>query len=371
MALLLTISRVLTGVVGAIVLSGCTRAPDLIGIENAEVPVASVQVATRSKIFIATTREATEVTGVFYSGERAPELGLASVVVSIPPNHVSGLIERPKRLPPDPRTEFAVIEPTVYHSDGGFIASINRELAKRPPGKREVLFFVHGYNNTISDSILRLAQFVDDTDFDGVPVLFSWASAAKASHYVYDLNSVLTARPRFLQATDLIRKTNADGFNLFAHSMGSMLTVEAIVQADLAGEYNPAGRLRNVMLAAPDIDLDLFKSQMAELNIEDRNFYIFVSQDDKALGFSRRISGGIERVGSANAAELAELGVTVIDLSEVEDSASGSHSKFAGSPEVVQLIGGSLNDNNFDARPRPPTLVEVLEGVPVLSVLTN
>jgi len=41
--------------------------------------------------------------------------------------------------------------------------------------------------------------------------------------------------------------------------------------------------------------------------------------------------------------ELEKLGLTVIDLSGIDDSSSGSHSKFAGSPEMVQLIGAGLN----------------------------
>lgn len=347
----------------------CTRPPEIIGIDNKTAPVLSVQEASRHKVFIATTREASQAIGAFYSGERAPDLGLSSVVVSIPPTHQPGQIERPDTLPPDPRVEFAVIEPSVYRSERSFIATIDAELARRAPKDREILLFVHGYNNSFTDSVLRIAQFVEDTDFNGIPVLFSWASAARATHYVYDLNSVLSARSRFLETARLISLTRASGFNVFAHSMGSLLTIESIVHADIAGKFDTSGRLNNVMLAAPDIDLDLFKSQLQSLSGRSRNFFVFVSQDDRALGFSRRISGGIVRVGAADAAELAELGVTVIDLSDIEDSASGSHSKFAGSPEVVQLIGNSLTQDNFDNRPRPPTLIEVLDGVPVIQVL--
>ena len=312
-------------------LSSCSRAPDLVGIDNSETPVGSVGETTRQKIFIATTRQATEVVGAFYSGQRAPELGLASVVVSIPPNHVPGELERAKRMPPDPRTEFAVIEPTVYQSDSAFIRSVNAALAELPPNERDILFFVHGYNNTISDSILRLAQFVEDTNYKGVPVLFSWASAAQPVKYVYDMNSALAARPRLLEATGLIIRTNAKGADIFAHSMGSLLTMEAIVAAEQAGKFNATGRLKTVMLASPDIDIDLFRSQLGMIRKDHQKLYVLTSKDDSALSFSRRISGGVSRVGSADAAELADLGVTVIDLSNVDDSKSGSHSKFAGS----------------------------------------
>jgi len=352
-------------------LTGCARPPELVGVDNPVFPVQAQRSVSLRRVYIATTREATDVTGAFYSAERAPELALASVVVSIPPDHVSGAIERPQRLPPDPRTEFAIIEPTTYGSDDAFVRQLNRELAALPPQDREILFFVHGYNNTISDSILRLAQFVEDTEFGGIPVLFSWASAARATYYVYDINSALIARPKLLQASAILERVNASGFNIFAHSMGSFLTLEAIVQNSLLGKYGSGARLKNVMLAAPDIDMDLFRSQLVQIGDRPKDFFVFVSSDDKALRLSRRLSGGIERVGAADGSELEELGVTVIDLSAVQDSQSGSHSKFAGSPEVVQLIGSSLKEAHFDQPRQLPTLVEVLDGVPILNVLTN
>lgn len=360
-----SIFRFLIATVFVSVAVSCSRLPDLVGIDNALHPVHATAAVTTRKVFIATTREATEVMGVFYSKTRSPEVGYASVVVSIPPTHMPGEIERAKKMPPDPLTEFAVVDPTAYGSGPVFIKRLNAELATLPPKDRKVLFFVHGYNNTISDSILRIAQFAEDTDFKGVPVLFSWASAAKVSHYVYDLNSALVARPKILAVSKLLASSNAIGFDLFAHSMGSLLTVEALVQASLSGRMDNLSRLDNLMLAAPDIDLDLFKSQLSQINLRDQSLFVFVSADDKALGFSRRISGGVQRVGSANAGELADLGVTVIDLSQIEDSSSGTHSKFAGSPEVVQLIGNSLKQDNFTKARNQPTLVEFLGGVPI------
>ena len=348
--------------------SSCSRAPDLVGIDNPKTPAESVQEATRQKIFITTTRQATEVVGAFYSGQRAPELGLASVVVSIPPNHVPGELERAKRMPPDPRTEFAVIEPAVYQSDNAFIRSVNAALAELPPNDRDILFFVHGYNNTISDSILRLAQFIEDTDYKGVPVLFSWASAAQPMKYVYDMNSAMAARPHLLEASRLLVKTNAKGADIFAHSMGSLLLMEAIVVAEQAGKFNASGRLKTVMLAAPDIDIDLFRSQMSLIRKGQHKLFILTSKDDSALSFSRRISGGVTRVGSADAEELAELGVIVIDLSQIEDSKSGSHSKFAGSPEVVQLIGQGLNSSSSFGTTSTNPLEKMIAGLPILVV---
>jgi esterase/lipase superfamily enzyme len=350
-------------------MAGCSRAPELVGIDNPETPASTVEGVSRHRIFIATTREATEVVGAFFSGERAPDLGLASVDVTVPPTHVTGELERPQNLPPDPRTEFAVVNPTVFGNEARFVAELNRELASRPRGERKILVFVHGYNNTTSDAILRLAQFVEDSGYQGVPVLFTWASAARAPRYVYDLNSALVARSKLPELAAILSKTNATDLDIFAHSMGTFLTMEGLVDAQQEGRLGTRNSVDSIMLAAPDIDIDLFRTQLAQLPrpIVERIF-LLVSADDPALRFSRRIAGGVPRVGAADTAELEGLGLTVIDLSEVSDSSSGSHSKFAGSPEVVQLIGAGLNSTAKFGESQSPALGKLLGSLPITVV---
>jgi esterase/lipase superfamily enzyme len=356
----MTASLIVSGLIG------CSRPPELVGVDNPKVPAESVADVSRHRMFIITTREASEVTGVFFSGERAPELGLASVDVTIPPNHVTGEVERPKQLPPDPRTEFAVVDPLVYRNDASFISEINRELALRPPGERKVLLFVHGFNNSTSDAILRLAQFVEDTGYQGVPVLFTWASANKLSRYVYDLNSALVARAKIKDMANLLVQTRGESVDILAHSMGTFLTMEGLVDAAQSGTLGKRRQINNIMLASPDIDVDVFRTQIAQLPpaIVSRMF-LLISKDDEALKLSRRIAGGVPRVGAGDAFELEKLGVTVIDLSEVEDSSSGSHTKFAGSPEVVRLVGAGLNSVGSFGQSNSSDLGSLLAGAPI------
>lgn len=362
--------RWLTATIVLLVVSACAASPELIGIDNPKIPVESVADAKRHKVFIITTREDTEVVGALFSELRSDELGLASVEVSIPPTHQTGELARPKSLPPDPRKEFAVVSPTVYETDRAIISSMNREFAKRAPEDKDVLLFVHGYNTTTSEAILRVGQFVEDSNFKGVPVLFTWASAGKLSRYVYDLNSALVARPQLIDAGSIISQTNAQEYHIFAHSMGGFLTMEAIVDAEKQGQFNRTGRLRNVVLASPDIDIDLFRSQMSQIETRFDRFFVLLSQDDAALRVSRVIAGGVPRVGAADVEALGALGVNAIDLTEIQDSSAGSHAKFTGSPEIVQVIGQGLNSTpEFGANQR--TVLDQLLGDLPVRIVSN
>jgi len=183
--------------------------------------------------------------------------------------------------------------------------------------------------------------------------------------YVYDLNSALVARVQIKHMARLMGQTNADGIDVFAHSMGTFLTMEGLVDSQLAGSLDRNGQIESVILASPDIDIDLFRTQVGILPPAFREkIHLLISKDDAALRVSRGIAGGVPRVGAADAMELEDLGVTVIDLSEVDDSSAGSHSKFAGSPEVVQLIGRGLNSvDRFDEG--SPGLQQLLATAPI------
>jgi esterase/lipase superfamily enzyme len=331
-------------VVCAFALGGCQILPeDVFGVDNASKPAASVSGTRLHQIYIATTRQSDPDPNVMFTSARSKTVNYARVTVSIPPNHKPGTVQRPKKLPPDPAKEFVVLDPMRFSGGAELTAAVDAALAARPEEDRTVLLFVHGYNTTATAAVMRIAQFVQDSGFRGVPVLFSWASRGKTVDYVYDMNSALQARGAFIEVADALSATKAKDFGIVAHSMGNLLTVEGMRQIKLLGKFNRKGRLATVILASPDIDVDLFEQQISVFPPEERKFFILISRDDKALAVSRKIAGGIDRVGDSQAGRLAAMGVTVIDLSQVNDRSSLNHTKFADSPEMVQLIGRRLN----------------------------
>ncbi|MGE3307220.1 MAG: alpha/beta hydrolase, partial [Rhizobiaceae bacterium] len=166
-----------------------------------------------------------------------------------------------------------------------------------------------------------------------------------------DNNSATAARDALEETLRVIARSGAKHIDIVAHSMGTWVAVEALRQLAMTGDRDLGGRLGDVVLAAPDIDVDVFKSQMRRYGKPDRNFFVLVSRDDRALSASRLIAGNRPRLGDyAGDKEIADLGVSVVDLTGVEQGDSLRHAKFAENPVLVRLLGERLNDSLGSSR---------------------
>lgn len=314
-------------------------------LELSQAPAADV--AGTVEIYVATTRQPS-AQPVYFTGERSTKLSFARLDITVPRAHKAGELELPSSGPGDPAKHFTATY--LQRLDlAPVIADVRKELQRRPPNQRDVLVFVHGYNTNFADAVYRFAQIVYDSGFKGVPVLFSWPSRGELLAYPYDRESAYYSRD-FLEANlrGIARDLGSARMDILAHSMGTLLTLETLRQAAIRGDGAFGGKLRDVMLAAPDVDLDVFKTQMVQIR---RPVTVFVSADDRALSFSRRFAGDKTRLGEVSAkdteiiAELDKLGARIIDISAVSSGDSLNHGKFASSPKVVQLIGQRLQQD--------------------------
>ncbi|WP_082520630.1 alpha/beta hydrolase [Rhizobium sp. Root482] len=325
-----------------VLLSGCGHARGVM--EPVELSAKAKDV-TVVDMLVATSRRPSDDPAILFSGERSPYPSITDVAVSIPPDEMRevGTVQWPKTLPPDPAKEFAVVRvrpvPTLKDA---------RAWTRQHSAAGHAMVFVHGFNNTYEDSIFRFAQIVHDSGSDVTPILFTWPSRAKVFDYNYDKESTNYSRTSLeLTLRALVEDKNIKDITILAHSMGTWLAMEAIRQMAIREGTLPA-KIENVILASPDIDIDVFARQWSELGKKRPNFTIFVSQDDRALALSRYISGDVQRLGQVNPADepyrssFEEAGITVVDLTRVKTEGSLRHGKFAESPEIVQLIGKRL-----------------------------
>lgn len=174
-------------------------------------------------------------------------------------------------------------------------------------------------------------------------MLFTWASRGQLSQYVYDTNSATTARDDLERTIRLIFASDAEQVNIIAHSMGNWVTVEALRQIKISSQLPQMSKLGSIFLAAPDIDIDVFKSQMRRFGKPRKPFYIVLSKDDQALRASSFIAGGGSRHGAdGDTEELAALGAVVIDMTDVKATDSSNHGKFAQLAEIAPQLSAVL-----------------------------
>lgn len=294
---------------------------------------------------------------IFVASSRQPGAGedgaaYALTVMTSPPGHTAGVIEQPTFGQPDPRRHFARASRRAL-SESEFRQTIATHISGRVGASRDALVFVHGFNNSLDDARLRLAQIVADSGFAGVPVLYSWPSRRAVLAYGSDRESATAARDGLeTLVRDLSRTPGVGRVHVLAHSMGTWVAMEALRQNAIAGDPMLGGRLGEVMLAAPDLDLGVFEQQMARL--PGLRVSVFAATNDRALGLSQTLAGR-SRLGNVDAAdpqtrgELERLGVKVYDITE---SASGliRHGAFAEAPKVVASIGARLAEPRIEDR---------------------
>lgn len=303
---------------------------------------------TPVEMLVATTRSPDRVEpGVMFSGERGRGLAFADIAVSIPPAGARqpGEVQWPSGPTPDPMREFTTVEASPLEKAAA-IAEFDKRIRRTP--KRQVLIFVHGYNTRFEEAVYRFAQIVHDSQTSALPVLFTWPSRGKLLQYGYDHESASYSRDALegvLQA--LVKDRNVGEISILAHSMGNWVTLEALRQMAIR-ERGLAPKIRNVMLASPDVDFDVFRRQIAEIGIKPSLFTLFVSRDDEALAVSRRVWGNEPRLGAVDSNRepyrevLNKDRVLVVDLTDVSSPDHVRHSKFAEAPEVVRAIGVRL-----------------------------
>ena len=203
---------------------------------------------------------------------------------------------------------------------------------------REVLIYVHGFNQTFETAALDAARLADSIHFRGEAMLFSWPSRAKLLDYGYDRDSAMWSRDALATVLeDLIATPSVGRIHIVAHSIGTMLAMEALRQfharhGDLVGD-----RIGAIVFASPDIDLDVFSGSVARVGGLARKIIVITATNDRALALSRWIAGGMTRVGAAETERLERLGLRVIDASQ-EGWGVINHDLFLSNGQIRQLI---------------------------------
>jgi esterase/lipase superfamily enzyme len=315
----------LASVTSVLALGGCAS----LGATGASYDASSLSVDPT--LLVATTRKS--VNGgrakPWFGSGRAPTMTLA----------------RAKLVPPDnSRFSLAAVGLADWRLDG--VQPVSGEISDllaQAGGGRDVLIYVHGFNQTFETAALDAARLTDAIKFRGQTMVFSWPSKAELLDYAYDRDSAMWSRDAFERVlSSIVSAAGASRVHIVAHSMGTMLTLESLRQLYAHYGDTVTGRIGAVVFAAPDIDMDVFSAAIGRIGPLAGKITVITATNDRALELSGRLAGGMTRVGAAEKAAIERLGVRVIDAS---DAGWGiiNHDLFLSNAEVQQVIRRSID----------------------------
>jgi len=236
-----------------------------------------------------------------------------------------------------------------------FAEDLSRRVQKTNSG--EVFLFVHGFHNEFQDPMFVTAQIWHFMGRDIVPIAYTWPAGWKSPAllgmlfgYNYDRESGeftvfhLKNVVRAIAANPDVKK-----LHLIAHSRGTDVLITALRELNIA--YTAAGKdagaelkLGSVILAAPDIDMEVFSQRIGaeRLPAVPERFTVYVSKKDGAIGASSFLFKSKTRLGKLRYSDLDEAQRTAVksftDVNVVNVTAKTSgpgHSYFYDNPSVL------------------------------------
>ena len=323
-------------------------------------------------VFYGTDRlRSEEATRISYGAERARRLELGRALVTVPKTHQVPNIERPfaLRIPltnitiyeqaEDPKQHFTLRELKALTREQ-FLELVRERISGSVAFRDQAVVFVHGYNTTFEYAVFRTAQMAYDLKFDSASFLYSWPSEAGITGYGYDRESSEQAEPYLREYLELVLKeTGAKSVSVIAHSMGNVPLLR-VLQA-LGPSLPPGVQLNQIILAAPDVDRNLFENLAANIMQYGRGVTLYCSSNDRAMAAARRVAGGVPRAGDVpDDGPIVLAGIDTIDVSQTStDYLALNHSSYAETGALLNDIGLLLQTGERPPEKRIPILQRI------------
>ena len=293
-----------------------------------------------------------------------------------------GRVTEAGRFPPEPydfdvTTAGAVRSPAVlkeHRKVKSEFQELMREQLRESP-RKEVILYVHGFNETFATAANTMGELCHFFGREHVCAIFTWPASASGNFltsYTTTTESATFAVSHLAKSIRMIAQTpGVKRVHLMAHSRGSAVLLNALRELgieSIAAGVEPIKSLKidNIVLLAPDIDLDIADQQM-QLFVSNPDMItrwsgnrlprfmsgrwtIYASPQDRALFVSQFLFRSRRRVGQLSLAELtdestrpyAKWGKMDIVVYEGERTDLFGHAYFATNPRVssdlIQLI---------------------------------
>ncbi|MGQ0533332.1 MAG: alpha/beta hydrolase [Caulobacteraceae bacterium] len=231
-----------------------------------------------------------------------------------------------EETPPEQERQYYVyVTRIAADGESRFVAELGSELTAgfgangdADPRQRSVLLFVHGFNVSFDEALIKAAQLSFDLQYPnqnvavrqpprfspGAPVLFAWPSLGETSVEAYhaDERQAAIADERLREFLNLLLSNEGldiERVNIVAHSMGNRVLTDTL--REYALEYQENLRARGIefrmIVAAADVDRDDFENAADEFRRYEPHVTIYTSNNDFAMFLSRTIANAARAVG--------------------------------------------------------------------------
>lgn len=290
------------------------------------------------RVWYGTNREPRDTTSralrQAYSAVFSEDVSMGTCVVRIPRAHRLGSIGHGP-IPALLRVVGRDAPLRVVHResmDGGAFYSKLRD-ALTEDSEHRLLVYVHGFNTTFDAAAMRTAQIAFDLRFGGPAAFYSWPSKGNPWSYNADLRDADASVELFADfLSNLAARTGVEKLHVIAHSMGNRvlgLTLETIRNRGLAVHFG------ELVLAAPDLDRNLFKRLARVYPKLAAGTTLYVSRRDQALALSGKLWAG-PRVGFHPPVTVAE-NIDTVDVQSLDLSLLGHGYVSSLSPVLTDI----------------------------------
>ena len=209
---------------------------------------------------------------------------------------------------------------------------------------RQALVFLHGYCVKFEEAARRTAQLKADLAFEGPTAFFGWPSLGSIFAYPADEAAIEASEAPIRQfLVDFANRSGASAVHVIAHSMGNRGLLRAMDTIASSAALVSKVRFGQIILAAPDVDRDVFTSLASAYVALSARSTLYVSENDRAIGLSVKLHR-YGRVGIAPPVTIVP-GIDTINVSKINLGLLG-HSYVAEIRTVLSDIYYLLGSNS-------------------------
>ena len=306
------------------------------------------------RLFFATDREPVRATAPFLGAERGGlKVGRADVAVMVENRPGEGAVRRPPTTRPAQGKDRWVRDLREFDRQR-FLGGNGDAVGDQP-----VLIFVHGYNVAPESAMATAGQLAYDLGFTGAAIAFVWPSRASIDRYASDEESAQWAAPHLAELIRHLKNKPDRPVHIVAHSMGTRVACGALQRLACGSGAARIPKLGHVILAAADIDADIFKAQIVEeIRPLVSSLTLYASRNDAALRLSQQIHQWTRAGETADWVPAGEQRFEMVDCTGVDLSKSVGddligHSYYAANhvTEDMQTVLGTSNRPRAATRP--------------------